>query len=88
MALITVLQWCLFSDVDSMSPLTLGMMGWAAVMTLSVGIIVAAVIIRRRRTSTSSDLESSIVSTTDVVAAPTATEDTIAQVHNIQTSSS
>ena len=43
----------------SVSPLTLGMMGWAAVMTLTVGIIIAAVIVRQKRTS-APDVESSM----------------------------
>ncbi|XP_067937017.1 matrilin-2-like [Watersipora subatra] len=46
-------------ESKSVSPLTLGMMGWAAVMTLTVGIIIAAVIVRQKRTS-APDVESSM----------------------------
>ena len=62
---------------DSMNPVTLGMMGWAAVMTLTVGIIVAAIIIRHRRAAPSTDIESPAIVKTERVQAT----DDVAEVH-------
>lgn len=76
----------LIAGSTSITPLTLGMVGWAAAMTLLVVIVVAVVMVRRRRASMNTDAESSIASVSDLRATLPTTEN-IVQVHGQQQTS-
>lgn len=71
-----------YSDSGSVNTLTLGMIGWAAVMTLAVGIIIAAVIIRQKRSNSSPDVETPSAISNLPKDPHCATQDNIAQIHS------
>lgn len=78
------------ASADTDNTLTWGMAGWAAVMTIVVGMIVAAFIIRKRRQGhNGSDVESSNTagehSGSFSPVNPPAPESDVAQIHSLTT---